>query len=196
VPSNVNRCDGLWAEAEGTPGFIITKVQLVLRDCHGVEVYRTKFGKSKIKDYKKAYYECMREAFVEIKLMNIHQQEPGVNDNIVTSVEVKTIESNNAVVENKAPSKIDTYKVPSSKYTNYNNNGNTYLLRKTSNGYNFYQEFENLDNDLQLLGKIKKNTTNLVYVDTNNMVSSVHFDALENLIIEKDGEIVVYKIED
>ena len=57
VPANVNRCDGLWVDAEGAPGFIITKIQLVLSDCNGNEVYRSKFGKSKIKDYKKAYYE-------------------------------------------------------------------------------------------------------------------------------------------
>ena len=75
VPVNVKRCDGLWVEAEGTPGFIFTKIQLVLSDCNGNEVYRTKFGKSKIKDYQKAYYESMREAFDEFISMDVHQKE-------------------------------------------------------------------------------------------------------------------------
>lgn len=74
VPLNVFRCDGLWAEAEGTPGFIITKVQLVLRDCTGEEVFRTNYGKSKVKDYKKAYYESVRNAFNDIINLNITQK--------------------------------------------------------------------------------------------------------------------------
>jgi len=200
VPSNVNRCNGLWAEAEGTPGFIITKVQLILRDCNGIEVYRTKFGKSKVKDYKKAYYECMREAFTEIESIGVQQKEIGATEYLVVPAETVVAEKSEVIIDNTSSENTviinnTLNNLPSSKYTNYSSKGKSFLLRKTSNGYNLYQEFENLDNDLQLVGKIKVTSTNLEFIDTNNIVSSVHFDALENLIIEKENKAVIYILE-
>jgi hypothetical protein len=72
---NVRRCDGLWAEVEGTPGFIRAKIEVVLKDCNGVELFRTQEGKSKDKDFKKAYYESLRTAFKSIEGLNVQQKE-------------------------------------------------------------------------------------------------------------------------
>ena len=53
VPDNVRRCDGLYADVEGKPGFLITKVELVIRDCDGTEVFRSLKGKVMLKITKK-----------------------------------------------------------------------------------------------------------------------------------------------
>ncbi len=205
VPSNVNRCDGLWVEAEGTPGFIYTKAQLVIRDCNGFEVYRTIFGKSKVKDYKGAYYECVREAFEEIKNLEIQQKEISNSENVLAS---KTNETDN--VKNTSETKIvsipienpntklqvtSTENIPANKYTNYSNSGKSYLLRKTSKGFNLYQEVENIDDDLQLVGKLTITPTSINFIDVDNKELLAYFDASKNLIIEDINNNIVYTIE-
>jgi hypothetical protein len=203
VPNNVNRCDGLWVEAEGTPGFIITKVQLIIRDCNGVEVLRTKFGKSKVKDYKNAYYECVREAFEEIRNSKIQQKEIDGPENILTlktsETPVKVVVTTPAAKSNpvvfEKPMTTLTGEVPTDKYTNYSNSGNSYLLRKTSKGFNLYQEYENLDDDLQLIGKLSVTPKRINFIDLNSKVYIARFDASGNLIIEEENKEVVYKIE-
>jgi len=206
VPRNATRCEGLWVDAEGTPGFIYTKVQLVIKDCNGFEVYRTKYGNSKIKDYKKAYYESLREAFAEIEKLGVQQKEIGENnlqtkdsETVVSKVETETPEEKikeKVIVANKTEEIINPKNLPSSKYTNYSYAGNSYLLRKTSTGYNLYQESENLDEDLQLMGKMIISSSKIEFKDINNLVLSAHFDVLQNLIIEKEENILVFKIED
>ena len=60
--STISRCDVLWADLEREDGMIYTKLTLVLKDCTGTEVARSEQGKSKQKDYKKAYQDAVRKA--------------------------------------------------------------------------------------------------------------------------------------
>jgi len=101
VPSNAKRCDGLWADAEGSPGFIYTNVEVILTDCNGKEVFRTAKGSSKVKDYKKAYYESMRKAFKSFESLRVNQKE-------IEDDETNLISAASIPKENKEPSKIDT----------------------------------------------------------------------------------------
>lgn len=211
VPLNVFRCDGLWAEAEGTPGFIITKVQLVLRDCTGEEVFRTTYGKSKVKDYKKAYYESVRNAFDDIINLNITQKE--IEDVDIVSISNPQILSENIkilpVVETsivatnsikKKPLKKDestiekTIKLnlPLNKYTNYNYMGTIFLLRKTAIGYTLYQELIDADDDLLLIGKITVKGSEINFKNKKNKIVEVFFDESNHLIIGKGTERKTY----
>ena len=215
VPTTVNRCDGLWAEAEGTPGFIITKVQLVLRDCNGEEVYRTEYGHSKLKDYKKAYYECVREAFDEIIRLHVNQKEienVGLvkttdNQSNVQKIETLPVVETTVVattIVNDEPAKMDKTAVaientelnlPANKYTNYSFGGKTYLLRKTSNGYTFYQELLGADDDLLLIGKISVNESKINFVTGKNKITNAYFDSSNNLIVGEGKNKIEYKYE-
>ena len=89
IPNNVRRCDGLYADAEGKPGFIVTKVELVIRDCNGVEVFRSIQGKSNIKDYKKAYYEASREAFISVRDLYVNQKAINTYEDVIVSEAIK-----------------------------------------------------------------------------------------------------------
>ncbi|WP_339832414.1 hypothetical protein [uncultured Altibacter sp.] len=60
---NIPRCDVLWADVEMAPGFIWTRAAVVLKDCKGNEVYRSEKGRSKFKEYKKAFQHSLRNAF-------------------------------------------------------------------------------------------------------------------------------------
>ena len=202
VPLNVFRCDGLWAEAEGTPGFIITKVQLVLRDCTGEVIYRTNYGKSKVKDYKKAYYESVRNAFNDIIKLNVNQKDIEVVDIEITS-ESQNLTDNTknlsvaetSIVATNSIKKTPLKKVeptiektinlnlPLNKYTNYNYMGTVFLLRKTAIGYSLYQELIDTDDDLLLIGKIDVKDSPLNFKNEKNKILEVFFDESNNLII-------------
>ena len=202
VPLNVFRCDGLWAEAEGTPGFIITKVQLVLRDCTGEEVFRTNYGKSKVKDYKKAYYESVRNAFNDIIKLNVNQKEIEVVDIEITSesqnltdntknlsvVETSVVATNS--IKKKPLKKVEptiektiNLNLPLNKYTNYNYMGTVFLLRKTAIGYSLYQELIDTDDDLLLIGKITLKGSDINFKNEKDKILEVFFDESNNLII-------------
>ncbi|MCW9036651.1 hypothetical protein [Altibacter sp.] len=60
---NIPRCDALWADVELSPGFIWTRTYVILKDCNGNEVYRSGEGRSKFKEYKKAFQHSLRNAF-------------------------------------------------------------------------------------------------------------------------------------
>ena len=175
VPENVKRCDGLWVDAEGTPGFIITKIQLVLRDCHGNEVYRTKFGKSKIKDYKEAYYESMRDAFEEFIAMDIQQN------------------SLKIIVSDPSMYSLTTANFPNSTYTSYTYSNQNFLLRKTATGYSLYMEKTGANNDLVLKGKITIKDASVIFYDSQQNKLKAEFDEFYNLIIGEGTHKVTYQ---
>ena len=211
VPLNVFRCDGLWAEAEGTPGFIITKVQLVLRDCTGEVIYRTNYGKSKVKDYKKAYYEAVRNAFDDIIALNIIQEEiegmdviktldtQVLSENTKNSPVVKTAIATTNSINIEPLKKVEptiektiNLNLPLNKYTNYNYMGTVFLLRKTAIGYTLYQELIDTDDDLLLIGKITVKGSDINFKNEKDKTVEVFFDESNNLIIGSGTERKAY----
>ncbi len=68
LPENVkqNPCTALKADVEDNSGLFVTKLKVVLRDCHDQIIFSTKEGRSRSKDYKTAYHESLRDAFTEI----------------------------------------------------------------------------------------------------------------------------------
>ena len=211
VPLNVFRCDGLWAEAEGTPGFIITKVQLVLRDCTGEVIYRTNYGKSKVKDYKKAYYESVRNAFDDIIALNVMQKEiigmdvtttldPQVFlENTKSSPVNKTVIATTNSINNESLKKVEptiektiNLNLPLNKYTNYNHMGTVFLLRKTAVGYTLYQELIDTDDDLLLIGKITVKGSDINFKNEKDKILEVFFDESNNLIIGSGNKRKAY----
>jgi len=211
VPLNVFRCDGLWAEAEGTPGFIITKVQLVLRDCTGEVIYRTNYGKSKVKDYKKAYYESVRNAFDDIIALNVMQKEiEGMDvtttldpqvilENTKSSPVIKTVIATKNSINNEPLKKVEptiektiNLNLPLNKYTNYNHMGTVFLLRKTAVGYTLYQELIDTDDDLLLIGKITVKGSVINFKNEKDKTAEVLFDESNNLIIGSGNKRKTY----
>jgi len=215
VPENVRRCDGLFADAEGKPGFIITKVELIIRDCNGTELFRTIKGKSDIKNYKNAYYEASREAFKSIRDLYVTQKPISIYEKEVVAKEEKisTKEPNKVIatavvvdevietpkeIPSEIPSTISETNtlnnLPSAKYSNYSNGDKTFLLRKTKSGYSFYEESSESDDGLLLIGKIVLLETSINFTDTNKTTFNAYFDASKNLIIEKGTSTVFYRL--
>ena len=213
VPDNVRRCDGLFADAEGKPGFLITKVEHVIRDCDGNEVFRSQKGKSDVKDYKKAYYQAAREAFRDVRDLYVNQKaintyaDVAVDGNIktknkeVTKVAAVPIVTKETV--DKKPKEISSNTIesnaienlPTAKYSNYSYAGKTYLLRKTKEGYSFYEESNESEDGLLLIGKVIVFDYEVTFTDSNNNKFNAEFDSSKNLIIDKEKGSRLYKLE-
>ena len=214
VPRYLDPCDGLWAESEGSPGFIITVIEVVIKDCNGVELFRSDKGRSKVKDYKKAYYEATREAFKSVRDLHVTQKEISANENekpvehvelniekpskvistpvVVNEVVETTFNENTSNVNEMDPLK----NVPSAKFSNYSYNGITFLLRKTKQGYSVYKETNESDDGLLLIGKIVVSAAEINFIDLRNNKVNAYFDSSKSLIIKKGDTPIICKLVD
>ncbi|MDO3694309.1 hypothetical protein QVZ41_05545 [Wenyingzhuangia sp. chi5] len=61
IPNHIKPCDILNLDADKS-GFLTTKVIISFTDCYGNNVYNSKEGVSRIKEFKPAYYEALRAA--------------------------------------------------------------------------------------------------------------------------------------
>jgi hypothetical protein len=164
-----------------------------------------------VKDYKKAYYESVRNAFNDIIKLNVNQKDIEVVDIEITTdsqnstdntknlsvVETSIIATNSIKgkpLKNVEPTieKTITLNLPLNKYTNYNYMGTVFLLRKTAIGYTLYQELIDTDDDLLLIGKITVKGSDINFKNEKDKTVEVFFDESNNLIIGKGTERKTY----
>ncbi len=192
TPINVQRCDGLWADVIGSPGFVYTRIEVVLRDCYGTEVYKSNEGISKEKNFKKAYYEALRRSFESIEVLGVQQREIGDTSTYVKT-DNKTTDNNS---NNINPFDTNNIKnLPSSKYTTYSYLNEVFLLKKTNTDYKFYKESSNENEDLLYLGKLVYKQDELQYIDVDKNSFKVYFEESKDLIMETGNENIIYKFE-
>ena len=196
---NVKKCDGLYAVVEGKPGFIYTRITVIVKDCNGVELLRSVEGKSKYKEYKKAYHQALRRAFDSFADVGVNQPEINVdeaeddtpvitNTKPVSSTQITNAKTTTTSIKNTMPN------MPSAKFSSYTHNGTSYLLRKTAMGYSLSQEVAGTDDDLLLVGRLKVNQGSLWYTNVLGVVSKATFDTKKNLIIHLTSGPKVYEI--
>lgn len=65
-----DRCLALTCAIIDNSSMFTTKHTIELKDCYNTVVFKSKVGTSKLKDYKKAYHEAIRDAFLSIKNKN------------------------------------------------------------------------------------------------------------------------------
>lgn len=70
-----DNCIGLDIDLLDESTMFTTKVILVLKDCKGIEVYRTKEGRSKEKDYEKSYKDAITNAVSSMSALNYLYEE-------------------------------------------------------------------------------------------------------------------------
>ncbi len=67
-----NRCEALTTRILNKPSLLSVRVTIELVDCNNTIVFTTRQGKSRLKDYRKAYNEAIRAAFKDIENANYH----------------------------------------------------------------------------------------------------------------------------
>ncbi|MBZ0327528.1 MAG: hypothetical protein K8F54_08000 [Altibacter sp.] len=198
---NSKRCDGLYADLERGRAILRTKLTILLKNCDGEVVYRSPDGVSKFKEFKKAYQDALRRAFKGIEALNVQQKEITYFDAVVGSeTKEKTVPATTTVAtqvvkpDNMTTKVSVTSKLPDAKFSSYTFEGNSYLLRKTTEGYSLYQETTSTADGLLLVGKVDVvNADKLFFTDTSERVFKASFDTEQNLSLQKGDEVMVYK---
>ncbi len=208
---NVKRCDGLQAEVIANSSFVYTRLTVVLKDCYGTEVFRSNEGKSKYKDYRKAYHQSLRRAFASIERLQAKQMDiidyddEDVNEeeetreypviNEMRRPQIGSVDGESEISVNTG-TKIsggNMLNLPQAKFSSYTADGISYLLRKTAEGYSFYEESEESETGLLLLGKIVSEGNSLRYTTIEGMEYWASFNSINNFTITSSGTVKQFK---
>ncbi|NKI33243.1 hypothetical protein [Croceivirga thetidis] len=96
-----NRCLGLNLDLLDDSGMFATRVILAFTNCDGVEVYRSKEGKSKDKNFEVSYREAIQDASASMDPINYAYQEPATQSDQKAQKETVTIPIGNDIKEIK-----------------------------------------------------------------------------------------------
>lgn len=145
-----NRCEALHADVKNGSGMFVTQLQLVLKDCSNKEIFVSEEGDSRVKDYKQAFHEALREA-----VGSIPEKDNAVKEAIVSGIAVvdnvqeeKRVEGE--VIEETINTSVDKSPeasqlpgappAPDVDRLEFVKGNGKYYLVKIDNGYNFYQQ--------------------------------------------------------
>lgn len=162
-------CKGLKANVIEDSGLFVTKLRVQLEDCRGNMVFESDEGRSREKDYKKAYHEALRDAFKTVAALDynytpaeVAAAAPQANNPKPSPVEEAEVssslpeeepgeEDNNAtpaevVVQNPTNSKEFREKQRGNNEAVFadiimlKKDGQEFTLKKNSNGYALFQK--------------------------------------------------------
>lgn len=179
------RCDGLYLDVEEVRAFLGTRLQIVLRDCKREVIYTSAEGYSKHKEFKKGYQDALRKAFDSFASLKVNQSP------MVSKTKPSGTNTESVATETPADVAAPSHNGPNRSLTAYTYQRDSYLLRKTSEGYSLFQETEEEDSGLRLVGKITYSDDEaLVFNDTEGEQRDAKFDRMQNLVIDtKEGQV-------
>ena len=166
------------------------KMQLVLRDCDGQEIYRSPEGKSRLKEYEVSYQDALRKALSGLGAMRVQQKNPKIKSTDVETHQITKIMATSDTATEETISKTNN-SLPSANFSSFSLNGERFLLQKSDEGFSLYKE----SNDLLLVGKLVVLGEIVKYMDTQGKVSNVYFDQNGSMIIENEQMKTTYKLE-
>jgi len=191
-----NRCKALFANVKNNSGLFSTKLVVVLKDCKNNEVFISKEGTSREKDYKMAYQEALRDAFESIAALN-YKYEGEVSEapapksgNVVQLVIVPETKADTTEQE-IMPAEVEVSMIPVSKDQTAENSkkenklnfvyeSKAFYLERSENGYRFFQKGMT-EPFAQLIAS--KTGQNFIYASITNQGIAT-FDDQGNLVVE------------
>lgn len=202
IPSNVEICEVLQGDVQNKTAIFTSRVYVTLKDCNGKEVFTSKVGTSREKDFERSYHEALREAFTSFKgLRNpakvIVDTVPDSDNQllkkpaevIIDPVPGSNVDQPNKVAEiiiDPAVSSEEMAEVEasrektSSEFITLVNGPTIYRLKKTSAGYDLFQK----DSEDKFATLIKSGGGDH-YLYSSKMISgNAFFDANRNLVVE------------
>lgn len=199
-----NGCKGLQADVTKNSGLFVTKLVVTLKDCNGREVFASVEGTSKEKDFKTAFHAALRDAFKSVEQLNYSYSGKGEgatqsNKQTVSESEApkpKSVEDKLVVSRPKSQEKtpqpqpnpgVSTAK-ESSKYLL---NGNVYTLKKTSFGYELFQDQSGTRGKVY---QLERNNTYLI--DAGDLSGAGYFDGFGNFVLERVNPVTDKVIKD
>lgn len=104
-----NGCSALTVDIKNNSGLLTTKNVIELKDCRGNIVFKSKEGRSRLKQYKRAFQEAVKDAFKSIKALKYKYN--GKNQDEIKVVKSEPTKTNNdikVIEEVKEPIKVTT----------------------------------------------------------------------------------------
>lgn len=182
-----------------------TNMVIELKNCHNQVVFSSLSGSSREKEYKKAYHEAIRNAFVSIEALQYkYDHSLNINNTIIVNSETEKVALNAVIVAN-APNNTKTVDRAIAK--EYKNESISFFLIKQNNSLMAYVS-ESKDGAYQkgeMIGTLIKTSIPNVFRVTwknqkgENKETTGYFDEGGNLKIDinHDGkiEVIVFKVD-
>jgi len=118
-PEFKERCSMLYVDVKNESSLFVAKLQIVFKDCYGLEIFKSEIGRSKEKEYGASYSEALNEAFKSVYdlqykyngkiVVNKSEPMPAVvaaemtSEVVVPAVIVKNEAKEPKIIENKNP---------------------------------------------------------------------------------------------
>lgn len=202
-------CNALFADVIQESGFLQTKLKVVLKDCRNLVVFTSEEGKSKEKDFKKAYQESLRDAFKAVAALSYQYEKNHLNFVVINETETPK-NTKNLVTPEKERGEVLVSAIPKKQQNTAENLNLTtgeksyfsgdlevYLL-STDFGFQIFQK--EMEEPFAKLVKTKNSGYFIYSTFQNNGIA--YFDENENLnieIISKDGNstsLKTYQVRD
>ena len=191
-----NRCKALIANMQNNSGLFSTKLVVVLKDCKNNQLFISKEGRSREKEYKIAYQEALRDAFESISALNykyegqVSSAPAPKSENVVQLVMVPEAKAEPTVQETM-PAEVEVSIIPVSqdqivenlkneKTLNFLYEAKAFYLERSENGYRFFQKGMT-EPFAQLISS--KNSQTYIYASITTQ-GIANFDKDGNLVVE------------
>ncbi|WP_293293880.1 hypothetical protein [Allomuricauda sp.] len=199
LPSDLanERCLGLVADIEDSSSLFATKLNITLKDCNNVEVFRSMEGKSRIKEFNESYKDAIQKAFVSFSGMNysyVPKTKVKVQDEAPVTIsfkdDVKTVEEEPAkyVVEQKSTMDEQVYKAIEPKSSNITravvektelpDPSNVLYAQAIANGYQL------VDSSPKVVLKLEETSMDNVFMTSYNGNNALVFKKNDKWILE------------
>ncbi len=186
-----NGCLGLNTELVNDSGLFVTKLVLKLKDCNGQVVFSSEEGRSREKEYQKAYHEALRDAFQSIVELDYEYipseasvaetEDESMADKTVVVASIGTrIEADNPQNPEEEEEKAVSSSEKAVDQLNYTHEGKSFSLNKTSQGYALFQEGSS--EPIAIL--IESDGGKSFIYNSLTKQGIANFDADKNLIVE------------
>lgn len=205
-----NPCSALKADLADNSGLFVTKLVVKLIDCNDRVVFESQEGRSRVKDFQKAYQEALRNAFAEFEEMEYkfspestpevaeRKQEAVTKPQKKPKVETEeTLEDTEEIIEIETKDDIAEPAYDSDQKRKFQYAGNNFELRETAQGFGLFQE--GASEPIAILiesdgGKsyIYNSLTNqgIAYFDDGNNLIVEYFNRQENKKVKLKYELI------
>jgi len=169
-----NKCNALNAEVVEKSSMFTTKLTLLLKDCKGNVVFKSKEGKSREKEFDLSYTLALKDAFTSLKEAKyVYQPAPTINDQSLAPT----------TASNSAPAgKIIVTEAPPTAGTLY--------AQPIANGYQL------IDTTPKTILRMFKSSVTDYFIADNGSSNGIVFKRDDNWVFEyyKDGKLMAEKL--
>lgn len=179
-----NKCKALNFEVLEKNSMFSTNLTLLLKDCKGNILFKSKQGKSREKEFDVAYNLALRDAFSSLNEVQYVYTPSDVAEQQVTATATTTIPAVNAIPVAVSQSPVKTIATEATQ------SAGTLYAQRTVNGYQL------IDTAPKIVLTLLKTSVEDYFIADNGSAHGVVFKSNENWFFEyyKDGKLIAEKL--